>query len=159
MWCHRQRPSWVLPSTRLSLADRQRLEAAFLALLYDEFQETKDTDGVVEEDNPDHPEQSHWRWILRGTRERCWLEIHDDRIAELIGRPYYLDPVGDPSFFDWAWRPDSTDDMTRPEGLHAFFVSIGTWMDENLMGQAEAIHAYQAGATPDNPPWIHTTFL
>ncbi len=156
MWCKRRQQPWVPSSTRLSSIERQQLETAFLGLLYDEFQKIKDPNEVVEEDHPDHPEQSHWRWILHGTREHWWLEIWDDRIAELVGRPYYLNPQGDLSFFDSAWSPDPKFDQTQPEKLSQFFTTITTSMDENWLGQAEALHAYKTGATSDNPPWIHT---
>ena len=144
------------PSAQLTPDARQRLETAFLTFLYDEFQKDKGPNNIVELENPDHPAESRWRWILHGTREHWWLEIQDDTIPELIGRPYYLDPQGDPSFFDCAWSPNPSDDATRPENVHDYFVSIITYMDEHLFGQSEALRAYKAGATPDHPPWIHT---
>ncbi len=81
--------------------DRERLLLGFLfrATIKAKRGLEKRTLQWVEEDNPDHPERFHWHWILRGAREHCGREIHDDRIAELVGRPY-RDSQGDPSFFD-----------------------------------------------------------
>lgn len=144
------------PRAQLTAEDRQRLETTFLQLLYDEFTKHQDSHGVVEADEPTHPEQSQWCWILHGTRQHWWLEVQDQRISELKGHPYYLDPRGDPQFFDLAWSPNPSDDLTKPERLPDFFLSIGTNMDENLFGQTAAIRAYKAGATTDHPPWVHT---
>ncbi|POB09663.1 hypothetical protein [Sulfobacillus sp. hq2] len=106
------------PSAQLTADARQQLETAFLTFLYDEFQKDKGSDNVVEVENPDCPAQSRWRWILHGTRAHWWLEIQDDTIPELLGRPYYLDPQSDPCFLDCAWSPNPPDDETRPENVH-----------------------------------------
>ncbi|MCY0909771.1 MAG: hypothetical protein OWR62_15450, partial [Sulfobacillus thermotolerans] len=154
-----QRPARVppRPSAQLAADERHRLETAFLTFVYDEFQKGKGPHDIVEDGfDPNHPDQSPWRWILHGTREHWWLEIQDDTIPELVGRPYYLDPRGDPSFFDCAWSPNPFDDITRRENVHHWFVSIITYMDEHLFGQTEALRAYKAGASPNQPPWIHT---
>ena len=144
------------PSVQLAADERHRLETAFLTFLYDEFQKNKGPHNIVEEDDPDHPAESRWRWILHGTREHWWLEIQDETIPELVGHPYYLNPQDDPCFFDLAWSPNPSDDSTRPENIHDFFVTLGTWMDEHLFGQAAALRAYKTGATTDQPPWVHT---
>ena len=154
---HKKRPISTPASYRLPPADRLRLEADFLERVYDALDRTRDVGGVVERElnikNRDHP---HWWWVLHGTRERWCLEIHDNRIPELVGKPYYLDPVGDPSFFDSFWSQEPIDlDPQIPEENY-FIGNISTAMDESLLGQAEALRAYKSGATPDNPPWVHT---
>ena len=93
---------------------------------------------------------------MHGTRDRWCLEIRDHTIPELVGEPYYLDPVGDPSFFDYAWSPDRTDGDARvsKEDLGYFMGRIVTAIDEHFLGQAKALQAYKR--VPDVVPWVHT---
>ena len=152
----KRHPIYTPPSHQLAPADRLRLEADFLGRVYDEFNRTRDADGVVERElnvaGRDHP---HWWWLLHGARDRWCLEIRDHTIPELVGKPYYLDPVGDPSFFDYAWSPEPVDlDSQVPEGTNSFLGEISTAMDEHLLGQGEAIRAYKR--VPDVVPWVHT---
>lgn len=150
-------PAYTPPSHRLAPANRLCLEADFLGRVYDEFDRTRDADGVVDREfrveDRDHP---RWWWLLHGDRDRWCLEIRDHTIPELVGKPYYLDPVGDPSFFDYAWLPKSTDANMRvsKEDLSYFMGGIGTAMDEHLLGQSEALKAYKL--VPDVIPWVHT---
>jgi hypothetical protein len=68
------------------------------------------------------------------------------------GRPYRLDPVGDPGFFAWA----QSQGLDTLEKIRFVVTTLVTYMDEKLIGQAEAYHAYQKEATIHNPPWVHT---
>ncbi len=153
---HQDRPGTAPPSHRLPPDGRLHCEANFLGRLYDALQAIRDTRGIVAEEDPDHPDTSRWWWYLHGTRERWCLEIRDHTIPELVGKPYYLDPVGDPSFFDFAWVPNSVDatDYVTDEQLNDIVTGMWTAMDEHLLGQSEALRAYQA--QPDVTPWIHT---
>ena len=159
-WFRRSQSRKKLHSASLPTEARWRLEQEFLRRVYFAFLEMS-VNGIIEGSTERPPWLTEplpgWQWLLHGHADKWWLEVHDERNPELRGRPYLLDPLGDVNFFDRAWDPDPTTDATRPENLHYFLTSITTYMDENLIGQAEAIQAYQAGATPDNPPWIHTT--
>ena len=72
--------------------------------------------------------------------------------------PYRLDPRGDPEFFALARKFRAMHRTPVREWISFYVITLLTHMDEKLVGQTEALHAYEAGATPDNPPWIHTTF-
>ena len=115
----------------------------------------------VEQLKRDHPDwqfdDGEWRWTIQGTRDHWWLEITDNRLP---GKecPYRLDPRGDPEFFALARKFRAMHRTPVREWISFYVITLLTHMDEKLVGQTEALHAYEAGATPDNPPWIHTTF-
>ncbi len=143
--------------------DDKLLESQFLASLYSALKGISQNgilvSNVQEESHSDItrsayrviPHKFGWRWILRGTAERWWLEILDDR-APMRGRPYYIDPHGDEEFFALA----AVSDVTTSDRITYFVSMLLTHMDEKLVGQKEAHRAYSEGATIDNPPWIHT---
>ena len=113
----RRKPAaYTPPSHQLTPADRLRLEADFLGRVYDELDRTRDADGVVERElnveDRDHP---RWWWLLHGARDRWCLEIRDHTIPELVGKPYYLDPVGGSVLFRLCLVP-----RARRFGLPSF---------------------------------------
>ncbi len=97
------------------------------------------------------PRNMGWRWVFSGTQDRWWIEITDER-PPMNGRPYRIDPVGDPLFFSWA----QSQGLDRLEKIQVIVTTLVTYMDENLIGQTKAQKAYQNGATIRNPPWVHT---
>lgn len=115
----------------------------------------------VEQLKRDHPDwqfdMGEWRWIIEGTRDHWWLSITDDRFPGKE-RPYRLDPRGDFEFFTLARKVLAMSGTSVRERISSYVNMLLTHMDEKLIGQTEAFHAYEAGATSDNPPWIHTTF-
>ncbi|NMP24475.1 hypothetical protein [Sulfobacillus harzensis] len=118
--------------------------------MYDRLVRDQDDQGIVQRElNAVNPDEPRWWWVLHGSRSHWWLEIHDDRIPELAGKAYYLDPMGDPSFF-----PTATSILETDDELNTFLVSIVTAMDEHLLGQTEALRAYKDA--PNAIPWIHT---
>ncbi len=151
----KRQPSLYPPTLAKSAEEWHRQEQEFLERLYDALIH-QSTRGIIRA-IPDQPRGPAWQWTIQGTRSHWWLYIQDDRDPELRNRPYYLGPVGDPEFFGLAWHADSQLNLTSPDKLPYFISAIATHMDEKLFGQGEALLAYQAGATPDNPPWIHIT--
>lgn len=139
-------------------------ESQFLKVLYDALtgngQQTMRTHPNLESVHPEwnrpsnpnrSPRNMGWKWVFGGTRDRWWLEITDER-PPMNGRPYRLDPVGDPGFFAWA----QSQGLDTLEKIRFVVTTLVTYMDEKLIGQAEAYHAYQKEATIHNPPWVHT---
>lgn len=95
--------------------------------------------------HPHHPRiQDHWRWTLKGHRDHWWLEIVDPRYPG-PNYPYRLDLSKDQSLSRLA-----------SHGCDTVFQVLTTRMEEGLLGQSEAQQAYDAGANPSNPPWVHS---
>ncbi|SMC02011.1 hypothetical protein SAMN00768000_0220 [Sulfobacillus thermosulfidooxidans DSM 9293] len=97
-----------------------------------------------------------WEWRIEGSPNHWWLRIIDER---LLGRdhPYYLVPYDNPLFV--ALCEEFYDDV-HPEPDKRMEYCVGTLfinMEEKLLGQTEALRAYETGATSDNPPWVYTT--
>ena len=72
-------------------------------------------------------------------------------------RPYDLVPYNNPSFIELC---EEIYDEQHPEPDTRMDYCVGSLfvdMEEKLLGKTEAVHAYKAGATRDNPPRIHPT--
>lgn len=101
-------------------------------------------------------ELADWEWHIESTSTHWWLRIIDERILGR-DRPYNLVPYNNPLFV--ALCEDFYDEQ-HPEPDKRMDYCVGTLfvnMEEKLLGQTEALHAYETGATPDNPPWVYTT--
>ena len=101
-------------------------------------------------------ELADWEWHIGGTLSHWWLRIIDERVLGR-DRPYDLVPYNNPLFIELC---EEFYDEQHPEPDKRMDYCVGSLfvdMEEKLLGQTEALHAYEAGATPDNPPRIHTT--
>lgn len=152
MRTRRKNQQSLYPITPAKSAEEWRQdEHQFVERLYDVLIE-QSTHGIIRA-IPNQPGGPTWQWTIQGTRSQWWLYVQDDREPELRNCPYYLDPIGDPEFFRLAWDTN----LTSMDKLPYFVTMIATHMDENLFGQGEALFSYKAGATSDDPPWIHIT--
>lgn len=127
-------------------------EEQFLSHLYEEMMRLSHCGIITSKSENYVDDEAEWRWIIHGDQGHWWIEVQDDRMPELIGRPYYLDPWGDSVFYTLA----SSMNQAHPDRIAYFVGAVLTYMDENLVGQDEAIRAYQKRGNSDAPPWIHS---